>query len=44
MAQWLKVFAALAEDVGLVLSTHTAANDYLQLNSGSRGSDTLSVL
>lgn len=41
MALWLKVLPALAEDVGLDLRTQTAADNCLQLNSRSRGSDTL---
>jgi hypothetical protein len=29
MAQWLRALAALAEDLGLVLSTHVTAHNHL---------------
>ena len=37
MAQWLRALAAFSEDLGYILSTHTAAHNCLQL----RGADAL---
>ena len=40
MAHWLRPLAALAEDLGVVPSTHTAAHSHLELQSqGTQGSD-----